>query len=77
LTFSKHSAVISAFGREFAKSGTIDAEYHRYLTDAQDARNTGDYQVISYLTTEDAAQHISHAEKLLAAGATLLTSQSG
>jgi uncharacterized protein (UPF0332 family) len=29
LTFSSHSAVISAFGKEFAKSGVIPAQNHR------------------------------------------------
>jgi uncharacterized protein (UPF0332 family) len=31
MTFSKHAAVISAFGKEFAKPGKIPGEYHRYL----------------------------------------------
>ena len=39
MTFSSHSAVISAFGKEFAKPGTMPGEYHRYLLDAQEARN--------------------------------------
>jgi uncharacterized protein (UPF0332 family) len=30
LSFSKHSAVIDAFGREFAKSGIVPVELHRY-----------------------------------------------
>ena len=67
-TFSKHSAVVSAFGRLFAKPGTIPMEYHRYLMDAQEARNTGDYQVVSHLTEEDAVEHIAHAEQLLEMG---------
>ena len=71
-TFSSHSAVISAFGKEFAKPGTIPAEYHRYLMDAQEARNTGDYQVLSHLTEEETVQHITHAEQLLDVGEKLL-----
>jgi uncharacterized protein (UPF0332 family) len=43
-------------------------EYHRYLMDAQEARNTGDYQVVSHLTEEDAVEHIAHAEQLLEMG---------
>jgi len=71
-TFSKHSAVVSAFGKEFAKTGTIPGEYHRHLLDAQDARTRGDYQTISYLTEEETLQHIAHAEQLLEMGGKLL-----
>ena len=72
VTFSKHSAVVSAFGKEFAKTGTIPGEYHRYLLDAQDARTRGDYQTTSHLTEEEALQHIAHAEELLEIGVKLL-----
>ena len=30
-------------GREYAKSGRLDPEFHRWLIDAQDFRNIGDY----------------------------------
>jgi len=43
LHFSKHSAVIAAFGQHFEKSGTESAEMHHYLIAAQDRRNIGDY----------------------------------
>ena len=45
LAFSSHSAVIAAFGREFARTGVLDRKFHRYLLDGQDARNVGDYGV--------------------------------
>ena len=31
LSFSSHAAVISAFGREFAKSKLLDPKFHRYF----------------------------------------------
>ena len=31
LSFSKHSAVIAAFGKHFAKPGLVASELHRYL----------------------------------------------
>ena len=31
LSFSKHTAVIAAFGRRFARTGTVPAEFHRYF----------------------------------------------
>ena len=42
-SYSSHSAVIAAYGREFAKTGDLDIRFHRYLLDAQDIRNIGDY----------------------------------
>jgi len=44
LAFSKHSAVIAAFGKEFAKEGVLPAELHAHLREASDARNVADYQ---------------------------------
>lgn len=43
LSFSKHSAVISAFGREFAKTGALPPEFHRILIDSRQLREQGDY----------------------------------
>ena len=43
LSYSSHSAVIAAFGREFARTGDLDPRFHRYLIDAQDLRQVGDY----------------------------------
>lgn len=42
LSFSSHSAVIAAFGKEFAKTNTINSDFHRYLLESQDRRNIGD-----------------------------------
>ena len=64
---SKHSAVIAAFGREFARAGVMSPEFHAHLRAASEARNISDYQLASHVTEEETAQHISHAEQLLAA----------
>jgi len=45
MSFSSHSAVISAFGKEIAKTGIVPVEFHRYLIDAQDKRTQGDYSI--------------------------------
>lgn len=47
LSFSKHSAVISAFGREFAKTGAFPTEFHRIIIDSRQLRERGDYDVLS------------------------------
>ncbi len=72
LSYSSHAAVISAFGREFAKSGKLDPKFHRWLIDAQDLRNIGDYGVGSQVPKEYAetvcdwaVQFINTAEVLL------------
>jgi uncharacterized protein (UPF0332 family) len=72
LAYSKHPAVIAAFGKEFAKPGVLPAEFHAHLREAAEARNISDYQVGSLLTEEATAQHISRAEALLVAAERLL-----
>ncbi len=44
-SYSSHSAVIAAYGKEFAKTETLDTRFHRWLLDAQDVRNIGDYGI--------------------------------
>lgn len=65
LRFSKHSAVISAFGREFVKPGIFPSEFHRYLLDAFRERQRGDYEVILHHTKEDCETILLKAEKFL------------
>jgi uncharacterized protein (UPF0332 family) len=65
LAFSKHSAVLAAFGERFTKAGLVPAELHRYLRDGQDSRNVGDYHFGGTLTRDEAALQITHAERFL------------
>lgn len=39
LSYSKHSAVIAAFGEKFAHAGIVPTEFHRFLLEAQEARH--------------------------------------
>ena len=41
----KHSAVESAFGYHFAKSGRIDPKYHKMLISARKIREVADYDI--------------------------------
>ena len=66
LSFSKHSAVISAFGREFAKTGRVPVEFHQFLIEAQELRTTGDYGQLNAVTQEQAAEQIDHATRFIA-----------
>ncbi len=65
LSYSSHAAVIAAFGKQFAKTKIFPVKYHRYLIDAQDQRNRGDYDSDPNLTKEDANNLIQQAEKIL------------
>jgi uncharacterized protein (UPF0332 family) len=56
LTFSSHSAIIAAFGKEFAKTGIIDLKFHRYLIDAQERREIGHYGTERKVTDEQALE---------------------
>ncbi|MGK7893887.1 MAG: HEPN domain-containing protein [Crocosphaera sp.] len=65
LSFSKHSAVISALGERFAKNNRIPQNYHRHLIDAQAQRNRGDYNIDPNISEADAQLLISRAENFL------------
>jgi uncharacterized protein (UPF0332 family) len=43
--YKKHSAVISAFGRDYANAGLASTEYHELLNNAFEIRNRADYDV--------------------------------
>ena len=72
LAYSKHSAVIAAFGREFVRGGVVPVELHAHLREASDARNVADYQADSDLTEETTVVHISRAERFMAVGEEIL-----
>jgi uncharacterized protein (UPF0332 family) len=65
LSFSKHSAVISSFGKNFIKTGLFDAKLHLYILDAFDLRNIGDYGTMHSITEQKAAELIRNAGEFL------------
>lgn len=67
LDFSSHSAVIGAFGREYAKPGLLDPKLHRYLIAMQEARLIGDYGDISATPPQAAAHLLEQAEEFVQA----------
>jgi len=67
LSFSSHSAVIAAYGKEFAKTKLLNPEFHRLLMDAQDKRNIGDYGMIGGIEDEDAQEILDWSKKFLKA----------
>lgn len=67
LHFSSHSAVIAAFGKEFAKTGLLDPKFHRYLIDAEERREDGHYGGGRKMSNEDALEAFHWAEEFKAA----------
>ncbi|NJL91457.1 MAG: HEPN domain-containing protein [Coleofasciculaceae cyanobacterium SM2_1_6] len=65
LSFSKHSAVIAAFGREFAKPQRVSPEFHRFLIEAQELRTAGDYGQLNAVTIDQATEQIDRADQFL------------
>ena len=76
LSFSKHSAVIAAFGRHFSKTGVVSSEYQRYLTEAESLRHMGDYGDRSSVALDRAQEQIRRAEQFLEQAEHLLGSLS-
>jgi len=64
-SYSSHSALQSAFGAEFAKTGKLDPKYHRWLIDSQDLRNTGDYGIGATLSRPQIEEMCSWAEEFI------------
>jgi len=65
LSFSKHSAVIAAFGQHFARNGRVPVELHRHLIEAAEQRNIGDYDLEPNLTLADAERQLARAEQFV------------
>jgi uncharacterized protein (UPF0332 family) len=68
LAYSKHSAVISAFGQRLTKTGRVPAAFHRYLIEAQESRNIGDYDTGPGLSDDEAATQITRAKEFIELG---------
>lgn len=68
LAFSSHSEIIANFGKEFAKTNTLNPKFHNYLIKSQDRRNIGDYAIGSHLTAAEVLEMLSWAREFLTAG---------
>jgi uncharacterized protein (UPF0332 family) len=72
LSFSKHSAVISRFGQEFAKTKKLDPVFHQYLIDGFEARQLADYGITEDMGHEQVSRMIENAEAFLKAAKSYL-----
>jgi uncharacterized protein (UPF0332 family) len=65
LKFSKHSAVIAYFGKEFVKEGILSEKLHKYLVKGFKERQKGDYEVITMPNKDEAEDLVNKAEIFL------------
>ena len=73
MSFSRHSAVIAAFGQHLAHTGKVPVEFHRTLIDAQEWRLAGDYDKVPSVSENRAQQALSEAENFVELGERLIT----
>jgi uncharacterized protein (UPF0332 family) len=64
LSFSKHSAVIAAFGQHFAKTGLVPGKYHQFLISGMETKQIGDYS-LEEIDDSEADLQITRAEEFL------------
>ena len=62
--FSRHSAVISYFQREFIKTGIFDKNFSKYLQAAFEIRNDCDYADFFFAAKADAEEQYHHAVEM-------------
>jgi uncharacterized protein (UPF0332 family) len=62
---SKHSAVVAAFGREYAKTGKIEPRYHQMLIEGFEWRQKADYDVFWHADRQTAQGCIEDASNFI------------
>lgn len=60
-----HKGVVMLFGLLLVKTGRIDKKYGRLLANLKDDRETGDYEVMSWMDEGDAQNAITEAEEFI------------
>ncbi len=74
---TKHTAVISVFGRIFAKTGRIAPELHRALIDAFEEREAADYEPSWAGDADDASKALARAAHFVRTIRTMLDQSHG
>lgn len=65
LTFSKHSAVISAFAKKYVKTNIFPLNYHRMILDSFELRHIGDYGKINALDKSQSEDQLHKAQEFV------------
>ncbi len=64
--FSKHSAVIAYFQKEYIKTGIFEKKFSKYISQAFQIRNNADYADFFIVSLQDAKEQYERAEEFLA-----------
>jgi len=67
LSFSKHSGVLSAFNREFVRTGKIDKELGKFYNRMFEHRRSGDYGELIEFDEAEVKEWLKTAEEFLEA----------
>ena len=68
LTFSSHSAVVAAYGKEFSRTGLLDPKFHRRIIVTQKRREVGHYgDENEEVTDEEARESFQWADEFMLA----------
>ena len=65
LSFSSHKAVISNYGKEFAKTKLLNPTFHKFLIEGFEKRQVGDYEFNEEISITEARLQIERAKEFL------------
>jgi uncharacterized protein (UPF0332 family) len=60
-----HKGVVTLFGLFFVKTGKFNKNFGKYLSNLKDDRESGDYELFSFLDQETAKTALEEAEEFL------------
>ncbi len=60
-----HKGVVTLFGLLFVRTGKFDRRFGKYLANLKDERESGDYEVFSYIDKETAEVSLTEAREFL------------
>lgn len=60
-----HKGVVTLFGLLFVKTGKFSRNFGKYLANLKDDRESGDYEVFSYIDEETAENALDEAKEFL------------
>lgn len=66
LAAKTHAGVLSLFGREYVKTGTIAPEFHQMLIKAFELRQKSDYDIFWEVTLVDVQEQLDSAKRFIA-----------
>jgi uncharacterized protein (UPF0332 family) len=72
-----HKGIVSLFGLLFVKTGKFDRNIGKYLANLKDDRESGDYEVFSYIDKETAETALHEAVEFLKAAKDYLNKLGG